>query len=106
MRGIILEPTGFTYTEDFIDEATEDALLGSLSSLDLQPVTIRGNTSKRILVGLGAPSGQGTLVAGWYLGLTAMTLACAYAGRGLRRSHGALIISGYLAFVVAVLIAS
>jgi cation:H+ antiporter len=30
-----------------------------------------------ILVGLGAPSGQATLVAAWYLGLTAVTLACA-----------------------------
>ena len=49
-----------------------------------------------LLVGLGAPSGQGTLVAAWYLGLTAVTLACAYTGRGLRRTHGALIISGYL----------
>jgi cation:H+ antiporter len=59
-----------------------------------------------ILVGLGAPSGQGTLVAAWYLGLTAVTLACAYTGRGLRRAHGALIIGGYLAFVAAVLITS
>jgi cation:H+ antiporter len=59
-----------------------------------------------ILVGLGAPSGQGTLVAGWYFGLTAVTLVCAYAGRGLRRAHGALIIGGYLAFVAAVLIVS
>jgi Ca2+/Na+ antiporter len=59
-----------------------------------------------ILVGLGAPSWQGTLVAGWYVGLTAVTLACAYAGRGLRRAHGALIIIGYLAFVAAVLIVS
>jgi hypothetical protein len=59
-----------------------------------------------VLVGLGAPSGQGTLVAAWYLGLTAVTVASAYAGLGLRRSHGALIISGYLAFVAAVLIAS
>jgi cation:H+ antiporter len=58
------------------------------------------------LVGLGAPSGQGTLVAGCYLGLTAVALACAYAGRGLRRAHGALIIAGYLAFVAAVLITS
>jgi hypothetical protein len=57
-------------------------------------------------VGLGAPSGQGTLVAGSYLGLTALTLVCAYASRGLRRAHGALIIGGYLAFVVAVLIVS
>jgi cation:H+ antiporter len=59
-----------------------------------------------IIVGLGAPSGQATLIAAWYLGLTAVTLACAYAGRGLRRFHGALIIGGYLAFVAAVLIAS
>ena len=59
-----------------------------------------------LLVGLGAPSGQGTLVAAWYLGLTAATLGCAYTGRGLRRIHGALIISGYLAFVAAVLITS
>jgi cation:H+ antiporter len=59
-----------------------------------------------VLVGLGAPSGQGTLVAACYFALTAVTLACAYAGRGLRRSHGALIISGYLAFVAAVLITS
>ena len=59
-----------------------------------------------VLVGLGAPSGQATLVAAWYLGLTAVTLACAYAGPGLRRSHGALIIGGYLAFVAAVLITS
>jgi alkylated DNA repair dioxygenase AlkB len=47
MREITQEPTGFTYTEDFIDQATEDALLTYLSSLDLQPITIRGNTSKR-----------------------------------------------------------
>jgi cation:H+ antiporter len=59
-----------------------------------------------VAVGLGAPSGQGTLVAGSYLALTAVTLACAYTGRGLRRSHGALIIGGYLAFVAAVLIVS
>ena len=59
-----------------------------------------------ILVGLGAPSGQGTLVAAWYLGLTAVALVCAYTGRGLRRAHGALIIFGYLAFVAVVLITS
>jgi cation:H+ antiporter len=56
-----------------------------------------------VLVGLGAPSGQGTLVAAWYLGLTAVTLACAYAGRGLRRAQGAVIICGYLAFIAAIL---
>jgi cation:H+ antiporter len=59
-----------------------------------------------IIVGLGAPSGQGTLVAAWYLGLTALTLTCAYTSQGLRRIHGALIISGYLVFIAAVLMTS
>jgi cation:H+ antiporter len=59
-----------------------------------------------LIVGLGAPSGQGTLVAAWYLALTVVTLGCAYAGRGLDRAHGVLIIVGYLAFVGAVLIVS
>jgi cation:H+ antiporter len=59
-----------------------------------------------LVVGLGAPSGQGTLVAAWAFGLTAVALACAYAGHGLRRAHGALIIGGYLAFVAAILIVS
>ncbi len=58
------------------------------------------------VVSLGAPSGQGTLVAGWYLALTVVTVACAYAARGLRRAHGALIICGYLGFVAAVLISN
>jgi cation:H+ antiporter len=55
------------------------------------------------IVGLGAPSGPTTLIAVWYLGLTGLALACAYAGRGLRRGHGALIIVAYLAFVAALL---
>jgi hypothetical protein len=49
MRGIISEPPGFVYTEDFIDPGAEGALSAYLSSLDLQPVTIRGNTSKRTM---------------------------------------------------------
>jgi cation:H+ antiporter len=55
------------------------------------------------IVGLGAPSGAATLIAVWYLGLTAVTLACAFRGRGLSRGDGALIIGIYLAFAVAVL---
>ena len=55
------------------------------------------------IVGLGAPSGQGTLIAMWYLALTAFSLACAYLGRGLLRGHGVLIICGYLAFAGVVL---
>jgi cation:H+ antiporter len=55
---------------------------------------------------LARPSGQSLLIAGWYVGLTALTLALAYAGRGLSRWTGWVIIAGYAAFVVAVLIAS
>jgi cation:H+ antiporter len=55
---------------------------------------------------LARPSGQSLLIAGWYVGLTALTLALAYAGRGLGRWAGWVIIAGYAAFVVAVFIAS
>ena len=43
----------------------------------------------------GRPSGSGLLVAGWYVGLTALTLVLAYAGHGLRRPAGGLIIVAY-----------
>lgn len=56
------------------------------------------------IVGLGRPSGQATLIAAWYLALTAFALACAYTGHGLRRWHGALIILAYLAFTATVLV--
>jgi DNA oxidative demethylase len=47
MRGITAEPAGFTYTEEFMDRAAEDALLAYLSSLAFEPVTMRGNTARR-----------------------------------------------------------
>jgi cation:H+ antiporter len=50
------------------------------------------------VVGLGATSGRTTLVALWYLGLTAFALGGAYVSRGLGRRHGALIIGAYLSF--------
>jgi hypothetical protein len=75
-------------------------------ALNSNAINVTAGLLPGVIVGLGAPSGQGTLVAGWYLGLTAVTLVCAYAGSGLRRAHGALIIGGYLAFVAAVLIVS
>jgi len=59
-----------------------------------------------VIVGLGPPSGGSTLIAAWYLGLTALSLAFAYAARGLRRAHGTVIILAYLAFVAAVLATS
>jgi hypothetical protein len=56
------------------------------------------------LAGLGPRSGEGTLVAAWYAGLTVLALALAYRGRGLGRASGAVIIAGYLAFVAALLV--
>ena len=56
-----------------------------------------------IVVGLGAPSGQTTLVAVWYLGLTTFALAGAYISSGLGRGYGALIICAYLVFAGLVL---
>src|SRR6266702_4303021 len=56
------------------------------------------------VAGLGPPSGQGTLVAAWYAGLTVFALALAYRGRGLGRAAGTAIIAGYLAFVTALVI--
>ena len=58
------------------------------------------------IVGLGGRSGQGVLIAAWYLALTAWTLASAYAGRGLGRLSGALIVLGYVAFVATVIATS
>jgi len=53
------------------------------------------------VAGLGPRSGEGTLVAAWYAGLTVVALALAYRDRGLGRGSGAVIIAGYLAFVAA-----
>ena len=53
------------------------------------------------VTGLGPRSGQATLTAAWYAGLTVLALALAYRGRGLARLPGAVIIAGYLAFVTA-----
>jgi hypothetical protein len=43
-------------------------------------------------------------VAGWYVGLTGLTVALAYAQRSLRRRAGWVLIAGYAAFVLAVLV--
>ena len=58
------------------------------------------------VIGLAKPSGSGLLVAGWYVGLTALTLALAYCGHGLRRTLGALIITAYALFVALLLVTS
>jgi len=48
-------------------------------------------------------SAGGLVTAGWYAGLTLLTLALTYTVRGLDRRTGSLIIAGYLAFVVVLL---
>lgn len=55
------------------------------------------------VIGLAQPSGSGLLVAGWYVGLTALMLVLAYAGQGLRRAAGGLIIAAYALFVIVLL---
>jgi cation:H+ antiporter len=55
------------------------------------------------IAGLGVHSGQSTLVAAWYLGLTVFALTSAYLASGLRRPQGALIVGLYLAFVAVLL---
>lgn len=52
-----------------------------------------------VIIGLATPSGPGTLIAGWYLGLTVLSLVLAYAGSGLGRPAGLLIVAAYAAFV-------
>lgn len=59
-----------------------------------------------VLTGLGSPSGQDTLIAVWYFGLTIVSLGFAYRNRGLRRAVGALIIGAYLVFVGSLLLVS
>ncbi len=56
------------------------------------------------LLGLGAPSGQTTFVAGSYVAMTLLALALAYIGRGLGRGAGVAIVTAYLVFA-AVLVA-
>jgi cation:H+ antiporter len=59
-----------------------------------------------VVLGLGKPSGDTTLVAAWYAGLSVLTLALAYLRRGLGRLAGSVVIVGYLAFVVVVVVRS
>ncbi len=56
------------------------------------------------IVGLGERSGQTTLIAAWYAGLTIVALGLAFAGRGLRRAAGLTIIAGYIALVLAMIL--
>ncbi|MCQ4080952.1 hypothetical protein NGB36_10155 [Streptomyces sp. RB6PN25] len=56
------------------------------------------------VLGLGPRSGQATLVAAWYAGLTLACLVLAYRDHGVYRASGLVVIAGYLAFVAALLV--
>lgn len=56
-----------------------------------------------VIVGLGRPGGDGVLVASWYAALTVSSVALAWAGRGLRRPAGMLVVAGYLGFLAVAL---
>jgi cation:H+ antiporter len=57
------------------------------------------------ILGLGSTSAETTFVAACYLAMTVLSLGLAYAGRGLIRSDGVLILAAYAVFA-AVLIAT
>ncbi|HEV3328468.1 MAG TPA: hypothetical protein VGZ33_03660 [Acidimicrobiales bacterium] len=56
-----------------------------------------------VVLGIAAPTGTSSLIATWYVGLTLVSLALAFAGRGLRRSEGWLIVALYGTFVAVLL---
>jgi Ca2+/Na+ antiporter len=55
-----------------------------------------------VILGISQPSGQSELVAAWCAGLTVLTVALSYRGRGLSRAAGWVIIAGYVAFAASV----
>ncbi|MGP8001111.1 MAG: sodium:calcium antiporter [Streptosporangiaceae bacterium] len=55
------------------------------------------------ITGLGPPSVHAVLIAVWYLGLTAVSMAFTYRDGGVRRATGALIIGSYLVFLGSLL---
>jgi len=54
-----------------------------------------------VVLGVARATSADALVAWWYVGLTALCVAVSYAGRGIRRATGAVIVACYAAFVVA-----
>jgi cation:H+ antiporter len=80
------------------------ALSTALNSNTLNVVA--GLVLPATILGLARPSGPTFLIAGTYLGLTALTLVLAYFDGGLRRGAGWLIVGCYGAFVATLLAVS
>lgn len=66
MRGVVEHPQGLTYKAGFIDEAAEQQLLAFTSSLELEPMIMRGRASRRTVrhFGLRYDYGSGVLREG------------------------------------------
>ena len=65
--------------------------------------TVVGLLLPGVFFGLGATGVDSWLVAGWYAALTVLSLALAFAGRGLSRPAGTVIVAGYATFVLVAL---
>jgi cation:H+ antiporter len=66
--------------------------------------TIVGLLIPAVVLHIGTFPGSTLLAAGWYAGLTALTLGLVYAARGLGRRTGIVILAAYLVFVVVLLL--
>ena len=66
--------------------------------------TIAGLLIPAVVLRIGTFPGSTLLAAGWYAGLTALTLGLVYAARGLGRRTGCVILAAYLVFVVVLLL--
>jgi len=66
-------------------------------------IVVIGLLVPAVVLGLGRPSGQAILIAGWYVLLTLAVLAIAYRHSGLGRVTGGLIIAAYAGFTGSVL---
>lgn len=69
----------------------------SLNSNNLNVVA--GLLVPATILGIGRPGGATVLTAGVALAMTAVGLVMAYAGRGVRAVHGAVLVCSYVAFV-------
>jgi cation:H+ antiporter len=56
-----------------------------------------------VLLGIAAPTHDTLLIGAWYVGLSVVAVALAFAGRGLRRPAGWLIVALYGGFVAVLL---
>lgn len=67
---------------------------------------LAGVTIPALIVGIAPASGSTQLSICWLVGITVLALGFTGRGGGLRRSEGAIVIAGYLAFVAVLILSS